>query len=290
MLGIAPDRHSRCRPRSANADAPPRRKSASGGSTKKKAKNGKKGRKQKKPQVHHGKPWKFPKADAPIEPPAVAPPAIPYSPPKRPSDDVLQRTVALRSVPGEEHLPELEGDGLMVFVTDEKGHDSFGDDEKIPVLSNLPLRFIFVREKGKLVIYASTAEDDTCTSNFDGTTSPIDWDKGEKSKAVQEILDAVDKADNERAELLQKYGCRVDVPRVKKQTAAELWYTQLRGDDDRLFECYEQISDQYYAFAIVHRLLGRAVLNYRMKNELHFSERQVGILFLVLVCRAPTFD
>lgn len=259
--------------------------SASGGSTKKKAKNGKngkKGRKQKKPQVHHGKPWKFPKADAPRQAPAptaAPPPAIPYGPSVLSPGDELVLTVVFRSVPGDEHLPELEGEGVPVHIKIEAGQDCYRGDE-IPVLSNLPRRIMLELEEetGRLVIHVSTSEYDLCSTSFDGTSLPIqlDRDEYEYGDEVGEIVDAANETDNVRNELLENYGCRVDVPHVMKPTAAELLNAQQQGDTDKLNEYYYRMTDQYHAFTIMYRLLERAFCNYRKKNELHFLEQQVG--------------
>ena len=258
------------------------RKSASSGSTKKKAKNGKKGRKQKKPQVHHGKPWKFPKADAPRQAPAptaAPPPAIPYGPSVLSPGDELVLTVVFRSVPGDEHLPELEGEGVPVHIKIEAGQDCYRGDE-IPVLSNLPRRIMLELEEetGRLVIHVSTSEYDLCSTSFDGTSLPIqlDRDEYEYGDEVGEIVDAANETDNVRNELLENYGCRVDVPHVMKPTAAELLNAQQQGDTDKLNEYYYRMTDQYHAFTIMYRLLERAFCNYRKKNELHFLEQQVG--------------
>ena len=262
-----------------------RKPSASGGSTKKKAKNGKngkKGRKQKKPQVHHGKPWKFPKADAPRQAPAptaAPPPAIPYGPSVLSPGDELVLTVVFRSVPGDEHLPELEGEGVPVHIKIEAGQDCYRGDE-IPVLSNLPRRIMLELEEetGRLVIHVSTSEYDLCSTSFDGTSLPIqlDRDEYEYGDEVGEIVDAANETDNVRNELLENYGCRVDVPHVMKPTAAELLNAQQQGDTDKLNEYYYRMTDQYHAFTIMYRLLERAFCNYRKKNELHFLEQQVG--------------
>ena len=59
----------------------------------------------------------------PSAPSAATPPPIfiPYSRSVLSPSDKLARTVVLRSVPGDEHLPDLEGDGVPVHVKVEAG-------------------------------------------------------------------------------------------------------------------------------------------------------------------------
>ena len=123
--------------------------------------------------------------------------------------DVLAFTVVLKSSPGDEHLPELGGEGLEVHVMEEEGLLRY-DGTQVPVLSNLPRRLTFQREEGgRLVVHVSTRADDACGTNYEGTDTPIEWDDDDDDDTTEDvryIIDAAEKTDRERAEMLDSYG------------------------------------------------------------------------------------
>ena len=123
--------------------------------------------------------------------------------------DVLVFTVVLKSAPGDKHLPELGGEGLEVHVIEEEGQLRYIGTQ-VPVLSNLPRRFTIQREeRGRLVVHVSTRADDACGTNYEGTDTPIEWDDDDDDDTTEDvryIIDAAEKTDRERAEMLDSYG------------------------------------------------------------------------------------
>ncbi|EJK44974.1 hypothetical protein THAOC_36443, partial [Thalassiosira oceanica] len=244
-------------------------------------KDKKKGKKGKKKSPEEGQSWTFPQAAALKQPPlaAVSPIAVQYNPPG-PAGDELELAVVLKSFPGDKHLPELDGDGLVVHVTIEAEQFCIRGSQ-IPVLSNLPRRFTFggyEESTGfgrRLVVYVSTTAEVACETSFDGTATPIQWDADEHmSVEVRDIIDAAAKTNNVRAGLLESYGCVVDVPQVMTPTTDELLNAQRLNDDYTLREWHDRITDQHHSFSIAERLLDRCVCNFRRKSKEHFLNHQ----------------
>jgi len=244
-------------------------------------KDKKKGKKGKKKSPEEGQSWTFPQAAALKQPPcaAVSPIAVQYNPPG-PAGDELELAVVLKSFPGDKHLPELDGDGLVVHVTIEADQFCMRGSQ-IPVLSNLPRRFTFggyeesTGAGRRIVVYVSTTADNTCETSFDGTATPIQWDADEyMSDDAWDIIDAAAKTNNVRAGLLESYGCVVDVPQVMTPTTDELLNAQRLNDDYTLREWHDRITDQHHSFSIAERLLDRCVCNFRMKSKEHFLNHQ----------------
>jgi len=244
-------------------------------------KDKKKGKKGKKKSPEEGQSWTFPQAAALKQPPcaAVSPIAVQYNPPG-PAGDELELAVVLKSFPGDKHLPELDGDGLVVHVTIEADQFCMRGSQ-IPVLSNLPRRFTFggyeesTGAGRRIVVYVSTTADNTCETSFDGTATPIQWDADEyMSEEVWHIIDAAAKTDNVRTDLLDSYGCVVDVPPVMRPTTDELLIAQGMNDHGTLREWHERITDQHHLLSIAERLIDRCVCNFRMKSKEHFLNHQ----------------